>query len=46
MVLERLDHIQKWEAQRGHEYEWIDGEEEIVRDQRVQGADLICRYDN
>ena len=45
MVMERMNHIQKWEDQKGHEYEWGPGEEEITRDHRTE-IDLVCRYEN
>ena len=45
MVMERPEYIQKWEEQKGHEYEWGDGEERIERDHRREMG-LVCRYED
>ena len=44
MVNERMDHLYKWEQQKGHLYEWAEGETPLVRN-RTMNEDLVCKYD-
>ena len=43
-TMKRMEHLQKWEEQKGHRYEWGQDEERLERDVR-RDIDLICRYD-
>ena len=44
VVKERVEHIDLWVAQKGHEYQWRQGEERIERSQRRERG-LICEYE-
>ena len=43
MIRERMGHLDTWERQHGHEYEWKENEERLVRNERVE-YDLECKY--
>ena len=44
-VAERMEHLDRWERQKGHGYRWEQGEERLVRNvMRVEG-ELVCRYE-
>ncbi|KAI8486755.1 hypothetical protein Bbelb_355030 [Branchiostoma belcheri] len=44
IVRERMDHLDKWERQRGNKYEWSMEEGALERNVRVE-MDLVCRYE-
>ena len=44
MVMERMKHLEQWEKQQGHRYEWAQDEERLNRN--VEGeTELVCRYE-
>ena len=45
LVKERMDHLDVYERQLAHGYEWGDGEERLVRNERRVNEDLRCRYE-
>ncbi|KAI8490483.1 hypothetical protein Bbelb_317510 [Branchiostoma belcheri] len=44
IVRERMDHLDKWEKQRGNKYEWSMEERALERNVRGE-MDLVCRYE-
>ena len=44
VVKERMEHLYKWECQKGNKYEWGENEEPMQRDIRGDSG-LICRYE-
>ena len=44
LVKERIEHVDKWVAQKGKQYRWEQGEERVSRSQRREGG-LICEYE-
>ena len=44
MVRARMEVLDKWECQQGHQYEWGENEERVNREVRA-GAELECKYD-
>ena len=44
IVKERMEHLDQWVAQKGHEYEWSQGEERASRSQKQVGG-LRCEYE-
>ena len=43
-VKERMEWLDRWERQLGHEYRWGEGEERLERNGQVEW-DLVCRYE-
>ena len=43
-VRERMNHLDKWERQQGHRYEWGANERMCERNER-RVIDLVCRYE-
>ena len=43
-VGERVQHLELWEAQKGHGYRWRQGEERVERSQRAE-VGLVCGYE-
>ena len=43
-VKERMNHLDKWERQMGHKYEWEGNEARLERNVRGM-IDLVCRYE-
>ena len=44
MVMDRMNHLYKWECQRGHKYEWRTNERMLDRNKRRVNT-LVCRYE-
>ena len=44
-VAERMEHLDRWERQKGHGYRWEQGEERLVRNVVQWEGELICRYE-
>ena len=44
IVRERVEHLDRWVAQKGHEYDWSQGEERVSRSQKQAGG-LLCEYE-
>ena len=49
-VRERMERAHMWEKQKGHKYEWREGEERVERSgwvvvQEVEGGGFLCRYE-
>ena len=44
LVIERMNHLHKWERQKGHEYEWSENEERMTRNVRGR-LTMVCRYE-
>ena len=47
LVGERMSHLEKWERQRGHKYDWADGEVTLERNvgMGVEERGFVCRYE-
>ena len=50
LVMERMERVHTWEKQKGHKYEWREGEERVERSEcvvveEVEGGGYLCRYD-
>ena len=45
LVNERMEHLDVWERQKGHKYEWDEGEEVRVRNVRRRDEEFVCRYE-
>ena len=45
MVNERMKHLDMWERQRGHGYEWAVNEVPVERNQYVRVNEFVCMYD-
>ena len=44
-VAERMEHLDRWERQKGHGYSWEQGEERLVRNVVRGEGELVCRYE-
>ena len=44
-VAERMEHLDRWERQKGHGYRWEQGEERLVRNVVRGEVELVCRYE-
>ena len=44
-IKERMEHLYKWQAQKGHEYVWEGNEVPLERNTRVT-ASLVCGYED
>ena len=44
-VAERMEHLDRWERQKGHGYRWEQGEERLVRNVVRGEGELVCRYE-
>ena len=44
-VAERMEHLDRWERQKGHGYRWEQGEERLVRNVMRGEGELVCRYE-
>ena len=44
-VAERMEHLDRWERQKGHGYKWEQGEERLVRNVGRGEGELVCRYE-
>ena len=42
-VAERMEHLERWERQKGHGYRWEQGEERLVRNVVRGEGELVCR---
>ena len=40
-----MEHLDRWERQKGHGYRWEQGEERLVRDVERWEEELICSYE-
>ena len=43
-MAERMEHLDRWERQKGHGYMWEQGEERLVRNVGRGEEELVCRY--
>ena len=44
-VAERMEHLGRWERQKGHGYRWEQGQERLVRNLVRGEGELVCRYE-
>ena len=44
-MAERMEHLDRWERQKGHGYRWEQGEERLVRNVGRGEGQLVCRYE-
>ena len=44
-AVERMEHLDRWERQKGHGYRWEQGEERLVRNVVRGEGELVCRYE-
>ena len=44
-VMERMEHLDRWERQKGHGYRWEQGEERLMRNVVREEGELVCRYE-
>ena len=44
-MAERIEHLDRWERQKGHGYRWEQGEERLVRNVGREEEELVCRYE-
>lgn len=44
-VNERMEHVYKWECQKGNRYVWEANEERLERAERRRNDGLVCRYE-
>ena len=42
-MAERMEHLDRWERQKGHGYRWEQGEERLVRNVGRGEGELVCR---
>ena len=42
-VAERMEHLDRWERQKGHGFRWEQGEERLVRDEERGEVELRCK---
>ena len=43
-VMERMEHLDRWERQKGYGYRWEQEEKRLVRNADRGEVELICRY--
>ena len=44
-VAEIIEHLNRWERQKGHGYRWEQGEERLAKNVERGEGELICRYE-